>query len=220
MPKCRGGMGFRDLHSFNLAMLAKQVWRLLSAPDSLCARVLRARYYPDGRLLNAQVKSGSSYAWQSVMAGLRCFKKGYIWRVGNGTQINIWDHHWIPGSHNLKILTPRGNNIIRTVDELINPVNATWVVYLVKSIFWAVDAVRILQTPITHGREDYVAWHYNRNGLFTVRLAYHCQWEDIYGRRHHVMQASGAGKSHLWKKLWKLQVPGKIKIFGWRALHG
>ena len=108
MPKCRGGMGFQDLHSFNLAMLAKQVWRLLSAPDSLCARVLRARYYPNGRLLNARVKSGSSYTWQSVMVGLQCFKKGYIWRVGDGTQINIWDDHWIPGSHNLKILMPRG----------------------------------------------------------------------------------------------------------------
>jgi len=82
----------------------------------------------------------------------------------------------------------------------------------VTSILWAVDAVRILQIPITNGREDYVAWHYNRNGLFTVRLAYHCQWEDIYGRRHHVMQASGAGKSHLWKKLWKLQVPERLNF--------
>ena len=34
------------------------------------------------------------------------------------------------------------------------------------------------------------------------------------------MQASGVGRRQVWKKLWKLQVPGKIKIFGWRALHG
>ena len=81
-PKKRGGMGFRDLHSFNIAMLAKQVWRLLSNPDSLCARVMRARYYPDGKLLNAKLKSGSSYTWQSVLAGLECFKRGCIWRVG------------------------------------------------------------------------------------------------------------------------------------------
>ena len=42
-PKNIGGMGFRDLHSFNLAMLAKQSMRLLSNPDSLCAQVLRAK---------------------------------------------------------------------------------------------------------------------------------------------------------------------------------
>jgi len=45
---------------FNLAMLAKQVWRLLTNPDSLCARVLRARYYPNGELLKAKMRSGCS----------------------------------------------------------------------------------------------------------------------------------------------------------------
>lgn len=39
-------MGFRDLHSFNLAMLGKQSWRLISNPDFLCAQVLKAKYYP------------------------------------------------------------------------------------------------------------------------------------------------------------------------------
>ena len=89
MTKGKGGMGFRDLQSFNLAMLAKQVKRLLINPDSLCARVLRAGYYPNGDLLKAKMKSGYSYIWQSILAGLECFKRGYIWRVGDGTQINI-----------------------------------------------------------------------------------------------------------------------------------
>ena len=46
-----GDLGFRDLHSFNLAMLARQGWRLIQAPDSLCAQVLRAKYYPSGDIL-------------------------------------------------------------------------------------------------------------------------------------------------------------------------
>jgi hypothetical protein len=41
-----GGMGFRDFHSFNLAMLAKQAWRLITNPESLCVQVLHAKYYP------------------------------------------------------------------------------------------------------------------------------------------------------------------------------
>lgn len=97
--------------------------------------------------------------------------------------------------YNLKIRTPRGNNIITTADELINPVDLTWDAELVKSISWAVDAKRILQISITPGREDFVARHYNRNGLFLVRSAYHCQWEEKFGQRSNSVQASGVNRS-------------------------
>ncbi|KAK4399546.1 putative mitochondrial protein [Sesamum angolense] len=46
--KVQGGLGFRDLQAFNLAMLSKQLWRIISKPDSLLCRVLRARYFPYG----------------------------------------------------------------------------------------------------------------------------------------------------------------------------
>jgi len=157
-------------------MLAKQVWCLLLEPNSLCARVLRAKYYPDGRLLNAKIKKGNSFTCQSVLAGLECFKKGYIWRVGDGTQINIWEDNWLPGSPDLKVQTPRGRNLVTTVDELINPIDANWDVDLVRSLFQPADARSILQIPLSQGREDVVAWHYNRSGMFSVRSAYHCQW--------------------------------------------
>ena len=84
IPKHRGGMGFRDLH------WAKQVWRLLSDTDSLCARVMRAKYYPDGKFLKAKMKSGSSFTWRSILSGLDCFKGGCIWRAGDGSEIDIW----------------------------------------------------------------------------------------------------------------------------------
>jgi len=90
----------------------------------------------------------------------------------------------------------------------------------VKSIFWPTDVSRILQISLTSGRDDCVAWHYNRNGLFSVRPAYHCQWERKFGSRTRSVQASGANICSAWKRLWKLKIPSKMKIFGWPALKG
>ena len=174
-------------------MLAKQVWRLLCDPDSLCARVLRAKYYPDGKLLQARMRSGSLFTWQSILAGLECFKLGYIWRVRECTQINIGNDNWIPSSHNMKVLTPRGNILVSTVDELINLINGWWDEELIRSLLWSMDVHRILQIPIAPGWEDLIAWHFHRNGLFSVKSVYHCQWSHSFGNNVQQAAASGSG---------------------------
>lgn len=40
-----GGRGFKDLHLFNLAMLGKMAWRLVTDESSLACRILKARYF-------------------------------------------------------------------------------------------------------------------------------------------------------------------------------
>lgn len=68
-PKCRGGMGFRDYHSFNLALLGKHGWCLITNPTSLCARVLKGRYYPDTDFTRASVPHSDSATWCAIVAG-------------------------------------------------------------------------------------------------------------------------------------------------------
>ena len=82
------------------------------------------------------------------------------------------------------------------------------------------DAHRILQLPLTHGRVDLVAWHYNQNSLFSVQSPYHGQWIHKFGENTVNKQAVVVKKVKVWSNLWKLNVPAKVKIFGWRVLHG
>jgi hypothetical protein len=41
--------------------------------------------------MKAKLKNGSSFTWQSTMSGLDNFKHGYIWHVGDGSKIDIWE---------------------------------------------------------------------------------------------------------------------------------
>lgn len=47
MPKSCGELGFKLLKPFNLALLAKQGWKLQMCQNSLVYMVLKARYFPD-----------------------------------------------------------------------------------------------------------------------------------------------------------------------------
>ncbi|CAA7045433.1 unnamed protein product [Microthlaspi erraticum] len=44
-PKEVGGLGFKDIESFNVALLGKQLWRMITCKDTLMARVFNIRYF-------------------------------------------------------------------------------------------------------------------------------------------------------------------------------
>jgi hypothetical protein len=95
-PKYYGGVGFRDMRLFNQALLARQAWRLIQYPDTLCAQLLKARYFPLGSLIDTVFTGNGSPACHAIEHGLELLKKGVIWRVGNGAQIQAWRDPWIP----------------------------------------------------------------------------------------------------------------------------
>ena len=66
--KKKGGLGFRDLQAFNLAMLAKQAWCLIHNNGSLFYRVYKARYFPNTSFLDAELGNNPSFVWRSLLA--------------------------------------------------------------------------------------------------------------------------------------------------------
>ena len=53
-------------------------------------------------------------------------KRGHIWRVGDGNNIDIWEDCWIPSSPNRRIMTRRGNILLIKVAELVDHEARVW----------------------------------------------------------------------------------------------
>jgi hypothetical protein len=103
--KGRGGMGFRELRKFNDALLGNQVCQLLQDSNSLFHRVFKAKFFPNGTILDANPTKKGSYAWQSIIKARDVIQKGAVWRVGDGRSIRIWNQRWLLDENHRKIIS-------------------------------------------------------------------------------------------------------------------
>ncbi|XP_074377871.1 putative mitochondrial protein AtMg00310 [Apium graveolens] len=93
--KQAGGLGFKSLRYVNLAMLGKQCWRLITNPDSLVARVYKAKYYADSDFMSDKLGSSPSFIWRSILEARKVISAGSSWRIGMGNKIRILDQPWL-----------------------------------------------------------------------------------------------------------------------------
>ncbi|KAA3468966.1 WW/Rsp5/WWP [Gossypium australe] len=63
---------------FNIALLAKQGWRLLNYPNSLVAQVFKAKYFPTGDFLNSRLGNTCSYVWRNIWSTKATLEKELI----------------------------------------------------------------------------------------------------------------------------------------------
>jgi len=220
-PKGEGGMGFRDLPLFNKAMLGKQGWRLITRPDSLCARVIKGKYFPNGEFLTANRKKRSFETWRAMLHGREALVKGIIKRVGPGSSINIWNDNWIPGLRSLKPTTRLEGASVHFVNELFLPGTRVWNVDLVQDSFISRDAEEILKIrPGARMEDDGLGWAHERSGQYSVRSSYQLLKMEQSERETDVAnEPSSSCEAFWWRKLWKLKIPPKIRIFWWRSIQ-
>jgi ribonuclease HI len=215
--KENGGMGFRDLVSFNRALLAKQCWRLLKFPESLTAKILKAKYYSQHSLMEAKLGSKPSFAWRSIFGARDLIEAGTIWRIGNGQDVNIWGVAWIPLQSTFKIQSPpKLLNPNGKVHELVDWENFRWKQNLLEELFSTEEVAAINSIPVSHtDQPDIQYWRGTNSGEFSVKSAYHLS-KDLERRR--IPEGSvRREESRLWKRIWSLSIPNTAKNFFWRA---
>lgn len=127
LPKELGGLGFKDLLSFNQALFAKQAWKLLQKSDSLMAKLLKRRYFESEEFLEAGLGSRPSYGWRSILHGRELLLKGLRKEVGNGKSLRFWTDPWCDfgGRFNPWMKNPL-INLDMMVSELIDQESGDW----------------------------------------------------------------------------------------------
>lgn len=121
-------MSFRSFNAFNVALLAKQGWRIVTNSDSSFARCLKARYFPRGNFLKAKLGYAPSCTWKSnFLKASWVIKKSGLWTVGNDYSIDIWENNWFPMQNGYKIWTtkPTGTDT-SLVHQLIDNEEKYW----------------------------------------------------------------------------------------------
>jgi hypothetical protein len=119
--------------------------------------------------------------------------------------VRFWDDTWL-GEHPLTIQYPSLYNIVQRKNELVSMVLAnpplnigfrrTFNVY--KYNLWLHLCQRLMSVQLTNEPDNFV-WNLNESGLFSVKSMY--------------LDLMNGHTRFLWKYLWKIKVPLKIKIF-------
>ncbi|KAK2419405.1 Ribonuclease H superfamily protein [Trifolium repens] len=218
--KLAGGLGFRDMQLFNKAMLAKQVWRLQTNPNSLLGQFLKAKYYPNSDILHATYSRSASYAWQSIYQAIDTIKNGSCWKIGNGQSIKIWEDNWVIGQNGYKILTPYNGqpNTSRVSDIIINGSTRSWNHALIDQTFFSFERTLIKQIPlIEEPIEDQLMWPHAKDGKYSVKSGYNLlsQWNNV----NNVGSSHSNSQDNTWKKLWSLHTIPRHKVLIWRIIH-
>lgn len=214
LSKEEGGLGFKDLMVFNIAMLGKQAWRISQCQNSLWSQLMKGLYFPNCDFWRARKGSHPSWGWQSLLAGRDAIAPQVMWVVGNGQKISIREDKWVK-------IGPIGGraspNEPSKVADLIDFDAVQWKEDLLKSLFddFLVSEIKAIHFGLPN-TEDKLVWTKDKSGTYTVKSGYF----EI--RKFFMHRETKATTSHqidpaIWKLIWNSGIQPKIKFFLWSA---
>jgi hypothetical protein len=107
----------------------------------------------------------------------------------------------------------RPDKCVNKVSELLLPDGEGWDEEKLNETFFGGDVEDIKKIPIgCVGSVDYVAWNYTKNGISSVRSAYHLAGQ-LKRERMGLPSSSSSFDNHKgWLAIWAADVPNKTKI--------
>lgn len=75
--------------------------------------------------------------------------RGAKWRVGDGMNINIWRHKWLPSERGGGVLSPQLDPPLQVVSDLFLPSSKNWNEVLIDHNFYPWEAELIKSIPVS-----------------------------------------------------------------------
>ncbi|KAK3211287.1 hypothetical protein Dsin_015993 [Dipteronia sinensis] len=197
------------LYLFNQSLLAKQAWRILERPDSLAAKVLKAKYFKNDNFQDATIKKGCSHIWRSLLWGRSYFSKGIRWVVRDGNNIRVFKDQWIHGPNTFKPITVDPGIDLRVAD-LLDRNHRGWSTTKLNCVMLPIENDIIMSIPISwRGGKDSIAWHFDNKGVYTVQSGYRL----VLDLRVGASSSNSSISLGWWNSLWRLNIPPKVHFF-------
>lgn len=101
-----------------------------------------------------------------------------------------------------------------TVSVLIDEDTKQWNRDLIFRVFNPFEAQQIVNIPVSRRLPvDRLVWHFEKNGLYSVKSAYHLLKND---NSRNIAESSNSSNLPFWKAIWKIKAPNSVRNFIWR----
>ncbi|RYR08900.1 hypothetical protein Ahy_B05g076767 [Arachis hypogaea] len=80
----------------------------------------------------------------------------------------------------------------------------------------------ITRTPISLiNKKDHFVWPYRNDGQYSVRIGYHVAKEEKDTKEETKLSKASTSQNlrEVWETIWRVSVPGKVRMFLWKAVH-
>ncbi|XP_057418946.1 uncharacterized protein LOC130713173 [Lotus japonicus] len=218
--KVEGGLGFRDVKSFNMALVGKNWWRIYTRPESLVARIFKGAYFPRCSLRDAKKGYRPSYTWSSILKTSWVFERGGLWKIGDGSQVHIWNDNWVPGGAPLIYNQDLVDEFHLThVSMLIDHALHRWRTDLIELVFNPSTAARIISIPLgVHGGPDEFHWPSTSNGHYTCKEGYKYM-RNLLSMAEASSSTAVTLEAKFWNFFWSSRALPRCKETCWRAIQ-
>ncbi|OMO82979.1 hypothetical protein COLO4_22747 [Corchorus olitorius] len=110
-----------------------------------------------------------------------------------------------------------GENIPQTVDEIMNKDTGVWQLDGISNWISETEQKAIQSIPIHDGAEqDKRVWPKEKSGIYSVKSGYASKKWDLRQGPSDRASSSHQVDRRLWKEIWHIKAPSKVKVFMWR----